>query len=170
MRRVNGWNLRYRLPRDFGTQWAMRRPAANRAASSGWRRPRPPTSWPWPMPTASRWARAGATGCVPAGGLPADAFWSITLYEFVEGGGTWSTTRSACYAIGDRGTPGLVRGADGSLELWIQPEGATDATGRANWLPSPPQRRFYMNARLYPAAPEVLDPAWALPAVRRVAD
>jgi len=170
VRRVNGWNP-YRLPRDFGTQWAMR---AGSAANSGGIFGLEAAEATYFMAVADADGEPLGQGRryrlrLPNGGLPADAFWSITLYEFVEGGQYMVDNPIGRYAIGDR-TPGLVRGADGSLELWIQPEAPADAAGRANWLPSPPQRRFYMNARLYQPLPEVLDPAWALPAVRRVAD
>lgn len=72
---------------------------------------------------------------------PADAFWSVTLYDadrFLYG------NEIRRHAIGDR-TPGLRYGADGSLELEIGHARPEDA---ANWLPAP-QGRFYLILRLY---------------------
>ena len=64
------------------------------------------------------------------------------------------------YAIGDR-TPGLRRGADGSLTLAIQrarPKGAA----AANWLPAP-RGRFRMIMRIYEPRRSVLNGRWNPP-------
>ena len=103
---------------------------------------------------------------LPGGGLPADAFWSLSLYEFQADGQYMLPNPIDRYAVGDR-TPGLVRNADGSLDIWIQPEAPSDPAQYANWLPSPAQNKFYMNARIYQPRPEVLDPTWAMPPVER---
>jgi hypothetical protein len=68
------------------------------------------------------------------------------------------------YAIGDR-TPGLLRGADGSLEIWLQHERPA-AARQANWLPAPagPMR---LVLRAYEPDPALLDGHYRVPAVRR---
>jgi hypothetical protein len=92
----------------------------------------------------------------PAGGLPPideRGFWSVTLYGpdmfFVE-------NPLGRYAIGDR-TPGLVRGGDGSLDLWIGAE--PPASGPSNWLPAPPGEFVLMLRSYLPT-----DQSWTPPA------
>jgi hypothetical protein len=84
---------------------------------------------------------------LPQGRLPADAFWSISLYEFVTGGQYMVDNPINRYSIGDR-TKGMKFNADGSLDIWLQP---TDPgpEKRANWLPTPEKNLFYLMARAY---------------------
>ncbi|MFE3290343.1 DUF1254 domain-containing protein [Rhodococcus sp. NPDC059234] len=77
-------------------------------------------------------------------------FWSVTLY-----GPDMFFVPNALgrYAIGDR-TPGLVRGPDGSLDVWI---GETPPpSGQSNWLPAP-AGEFVLMLRSY--LPTALDAA-----------
>ncbi|MFO1195990.1 MAG: DUF1254 domain-containing protein [Burkholderiaceae bacterium] len=72
---------------------------------------------------------------------PADAFWSVTLYDadrFLYG------NEIGRHAIGDR-TPGLRRDPDGGLTLVFSHARPQDAS---NWLPTP-EGRFYLILRLY---------------------
>lgn len=168
VKRVNGW-IPFRLPRSFGNNHAMR---AGSAANSGGIFGLEAAEATYFMGVADEGNEALGQGRryrlhLPSGGLPSNAFWSVSLYEFVEGGQYMVANPIDRYSIGDR-TPGLVRNANGSLDLWIQPEAPTDPAARSNWLPSPKSNRFYMNARIYQPQPEVLDPAWAMPPVRRV--
>lgn len=89
---------------------------------------------------------------VPAGGVPADAFWSLTMYKTEPDGRFFLTENPISrYSVGDR-TPGLVVNPDGGFEILIQhekPEGPL----AANWLPSPdgPMRlalRAYLPRRI----------------------
>ena len=87
---------------------------------------------------------------------PADAFWSVTLYDadrFLYG------NEIRRHAIGDR-TPGLRFGADGSLELQV---GHTRPADSANWLPAP-NGRFYLILRLYHPREGVR--SWQVPALQ----
>lgn len=77
---------------------------------------------------------------------PCDAFWSVTMYDADE----FFLVDNPIdrYSIGDR-TPGLVRGADGSLTVFIQHEEPSGADAKANWLPCPagtfrPMLRIYV--------------------------
>ena len=168
LKKVDGW-LPFRLPRDFGSNYAMR---AGSAANSGGIFGVEAAEATYFMAVADDHDEPLGQGRryrlhLPSGGLPADAFWSLTLYEFVEGGQYMVANPIDRYSIGDR-TPALVRNQDGSLDIWIQPDAPGDAAQRANWLPSPKSNKFYINARIYQPRPEVLDPSWKMPAVQRL--
>lgn len=79
-------------------------------------------------------------------------FWSLTMYDahrfqFVD-------NPIDRYAIGGRDA--LVRNADGSIDIYIQPE-APGGERDNNWLPSPATGEFKLTIRVYMPAPEVLD-------------
>ena len=73
----------------------------------------------------------------PADGLPpARAFWSLAMYEVTaEGRAFFIDNPIGRYSIGDR-TPGLQKGDDGSLTIYLQRE-RPDGERAANWLPAP---------------------------------
>lgn len=168
--RVKGW-LPFRLPRSFGSNYRLR---AGSAANSGgiFGLEAAEAIYFFGVADAHDDALGDTPGRryrlhLPAGGLPADAFWSITLYEMHPEGHYLTPNAIDRYVISDR-TPGLVRGADGSLDIWIQSTPPGSADQRANWLPSPAARRFVLNARVYQPRPEALDPRWSMPAVERL--
>lgn len=91
---------------------------------------------------------------------PADAFWSVTLYDadrFLYG------NEIGRHSIGDR-TPGLLREADGSLQIDLGH--ARPAQGAANWLPTP-HGRFYLILRMY--HPQAGAHQWPVPPLQPVA-
>ena len=66
---------------------------------------------------------------------PADAFWSLSIYEVMpEGGMYFADNALHRYAVGSL-SPDLHRNEDGSLDILIQKESPQDFT--ANWLPAP---------------------------------
>ena len=69
------------------------------------------------------------------------------------------------YALGDRS--GLAYADDGSLTILIQPD-SPGPEQSANWLPSPKDGGFKLALRLYQPKQDVIDGAWAPPAVERV--
>jgi len=96
---------------------------------------------------------------------PVDGFWSLTMYELMPEGQRFLTPNSIDrYSIGDR-TPGLVRRADGGLDLWI---GRSDPRGArtANWLPAPAKGPFYLAMRAYWPRAELRDGRYRLPPIR----
>lgn len=97
---------------------------------------------------------------------PVDGFWSLSLYEATDDGQYYFAENPLRrYAIGDR-TPGLVRNADGSLDIWIGP--ADPGPGRrSNWLPAPAAKRHALILRAYLPKRALLEGAYRLPPVRR---
>jgi hypothetical protein len=91
---------------------------------------------------------------------PAQAFWSVTMYD---GEGFQVANEIDRFAIGDRDP--LVYNADGSLDIVMQHE--RPAEPRANWLPAP-RGPLGLTMRLYAPAPEAVDGRWRPPAVRRL--
>ncbi len=166
--RRNGW-VPYRLPHSFGSNYRVR---AGAAAMSGGVLGVEAAEAVYFAASVDGSNTALGDGAhyrlhLPQGRLPADAFWSVSLYEFVPGGQYPLANPINRYAIGDR-TRGLQSNPDGSLDIWIQP---TDPgpDKRANWLPSPLKNRFYLMARAYQPWPEVLDPGWIPQPVERLA-
>ena len=90
---------------------------------------------------------------------PADAFWSITIYD--------DTTNLVDnpldrYSLGDR-TPGVKRNRDGSLTIYIQFQ-SPGANKVSNWLPAP-DGQFMISLRIYRPQQVVLDGSWTPPAL-----
>jgi len=87
---------------------------------------------------------------------PADAFWSVTMYD---GAGFPVPNGLERYAIGDRDP--LHYNPDGSLDIFIQHEDPGEER-RPSWLPSP-RGPLGITMRLYDPRPEVLDGGWTPP-------
>lgn len=92
---------------------------------------------------------------------PVNAFWSLTMYSAETQ--IFVPNPISRYSVGDR-TKGIVYGADGSLEIFLQHEAPTDPKERANWLPAP-EGRFYLVTRHYSPKAAILTGDWAPPAV-----
>jgi len=94
---------------------------------------------------------------------PADAFWSLTLYDKDGFAVPNSINR---YAISNHDP--LHYNDDGSLDIYIQ-SSTPGGNREANWLPSPgpdaPDRRFTLVMRLYAPERKVLQGQWAPPAL-----
>ncbi|MDQ0796623.1 DUF1254 domain-containing protein [Streptomyces sp. B1I3] len=97
---------------------------------------------------------------------PVRAFWSLTVYDTP--GGHLVANAADRYAVGDR-TPGLVRGADGSLVLHLSAERPVDPVGAANWLPVP-AGGFRPVLRLHLPDQAVLDGSYVIPSLERLVD
>jgi hypothetical protein len=100
---------------------------------------------------------------IPPEGIPAEAFWSLTMYEVDPFGGMYLTANSMKrYAVGDR-TPGLQKNADGSIDIWITHKQPIDLNRLENWLPAPIcvfrlMIRAYAPSELFQSG-EILPPA-----------
>jgi hypothetical protein len=93
---------------------------------------------------------------------PADAFWSLTMYD---GDGFPIPNAIERYAIGDRDD--LKFNPDGSLDLYIQ-AASPGKDKESNWLPSSNAGTLSMTMRLYAPRRPVLTGEWVPPAVKRV--
>ena len=92
---------------------------------------------------------------------PVRAFWSLSIYEIMPDQRMFfADNPSRRFAIGDR-TPGLRRGADGSLEILIQRESPGDERA-SNWLPAP-AGPFALILRGYMPEPALIDATYAPP-------
>lgn len=96
---------------------------------------------------------------------PVDAFWSVTMYSLPTNQLVENPINR--YAIGDR-TPTLVRGADGSITLYLQKERpAADQVG--NWLPAG-EGPFWLILRMYTPKRAALNGDYTPPPITRVND
>ncbi|MEB0048279.1 MULTISPECIES: DUF1254 domain-containing protein [unclassified Pseudomonas] len=90
---------------------------------------------------------------------PADAFWSLTLYD----GKTkfLVANHKRRYLINSRMLPKLKRDADGGLTVYVQ---HSEPVGdkKINWLPAP-HGPFYAVLRIYLPKPEVVNGEWKIP-------
>jgi hypothetical protein len=91
--------------------------------------------------------------------VPADAFWSITLYDADR---YLYPNPLRRHAIGDRSRH-LQRDGDGGLTLHIAHHPPARTADRGNWLPAP-AGRFYVVLRLY--HPSEGAAHWRIPALK----
>jgi hypothetical protein len=100
----------------------------------------------------------------PPGGVPVDAFWSLSMYEVMPDGRLFFVDNPIRrYAIGDR-TRGLARNADGSIDLYLQ-HASPGSARESNWLPAP-VGRFKLVLRGYQPRVDLLDGRFRIPAVQ----
>jgi len=94
---------------------------------------------------------------------PVKAFWSLSMYKLPEQHFIENPINR--YVISSA-TKGLKYNEDGSLDVYIQ----KDSPGKAkesNWLPAH-DGPFSLQARLYWPNPDMLDPLYVMPVVRKV--
>jgi len=110
-----------------------------------------------PLDGANRYTLHFEKGATP----PANAFWSVTLYDKDGFQVANSLNRFALSSW----MP-LKYNPDGSLDLYLQNESPGTAK-QANWLPAP-KGRFNLTMRLYAPRPEALTGKWNPPPVTEV--
>lgn len=93
---------------------------------------------------------------------PANAFWSLTMYD---NEGFQVPNPINRFAIGDRDA--LKFNEDGSLDIFIQAE-SPGKDKESNWLPSPKTGAMGPTLRIYSPKPEALSGAWVPPPFKRV--
>lgn len=110
-----------------------------------------------PYNGTSRYALHFDKGRLP----PAEAFWSVTLYDR---DGFQSPNALNRFALGDRDK--LKFNSDGSLDIFIQNE-TPGPDKESNWLPAP-AGEFNLAMRLYSPMREAIDGRWTPPPVKKV--
>ena len=102
---------------------------------------------------------------MPPGGVPVDAFWSLTMYAPEDDGRYFFTQNSINrFSVGDR-TKGLVKNPDGSIDILIQHEQPVGSKA-ANWLPAP-AGPIRLALRAYLPKAELRERRWKVPPVVR---
>ncbi|MFJ4946823.1 DUF1254 domain-containing protein [Streptomyces sp. NPDC088760] len=91
---------------------------------------------------------------------PANAFWSVTMYN---PDGFLVPNSINRYAVGHTAEP--TANADGSVDLYVQRD-APAADKKANWLPAP-SGQFNVMLRLYWPQQSVIDGTWTPPAITK---
>ena len=91
---------------------------------------------------------------------PADAFWSLTMYDTQQ---FFIANPISRYAIGDRDA--LTANDDGSIDIWIQHD-SPGAVREPNWLPAP-VGPFNIFLRVYRPNERMLSGDWRPPAITR---
>jgi hypothetical protein len=159
---VNGWNISrdhmgaYGVAYKFRAIIAMGGLGANLAEDAVY-----PTAFVdgegKPLTGANKYILHFPKGKTP----PANAFWSITMYDK---DGFQVPNPIDRFAIGSYDT--LTFNADGSLDIHVQ--AAAPGRGKeANWLPAP-KGNFQPTMRIYSPRAEVLDGTWAPPPFKKV--
>lgn len=87
--------------------------------------------------------------------IPAELFWSLTLYEAENASGL-ATEARRFPSLGSRDKP--VQNADGTTDLYIGPKAPEDK--EANWLATAPGRGFFAILRLYGPGEPAIDYSW----------
>jgi hypothetical protein len=90
---------------------------------------------------------------------PVKFFWSMTMYNLPDR--LLVENQMQRYAIGSR-TEGLRTNADGSVDIYLQPESPGDDK-ESNWLPTPQQGPFFMVLRMYGPEGSLAAGAWQAP-------
>jgi hypothetical protein len=101
----------------------------------------------------------------PPGQLPpAQAFWSLTLYELPAS--LLSVNPLNRYLINSAMLPDLKKDPDGGITLHIQHE-SPGAARESNWLPAP-KGAFWIPMRLYLPEAEAMNGEWTPPSLVRL--
>ena len=163
---IDGWNYRTADLGDFGTDFLFRAVVAVVGLAA-----LPPAEaiytnamgdkngQPLQSDQHYRWR-------IPPGGLPVDAFWSLTAYEETPSHALYFADNPIHrYAIGDR-TRGLVKNADGSIDILIQHDQPTGPLA-ANWLPIP-TGPVKLTLRAYQPRAALLHDKYRLPGIEPV--
>lgn len=102
---------------------------------------------------------------IPAEGIPVDGFWSITMYAAEpDGRYFFAANPIQRYSVSER-TPGLIRRADGAIDIILSRELVPESEG--NWLPTPdgPMR---VSLRAYVPRAPIRQGRWSPPAIERL--
>lgn len=159
---VNGWSLSYDLGK-YGTRYVYRAawtyfgvggnlledafyPLAQTDADNN------------PLDGANKYTLTFTKDQIP----PANAFWSLTMYDF---DAYLVPNKLNRYSLGDRSN--MKFGKDSSLTIYLQ-NTSPGKDKESNWLPAPQSGKFKVALRLYVPKQSVVDGSWIPPAIRKV--
>jgi hypothetical protein len=164
--KVNGWDYQPKGVGDFGTDDLLRAAVALGGIAAM------TEDEAMYFHATTDGANAPLTGLhsykwrLPPGGVPVDAFWSLTMYQAEDDGRYFLVDNPIRrYSIGDR-TPGLVKNPDGSIDIMIQ-HNAPAGPLAANWLPAP-AGKMAMSLRAYLPRKQLRDRNWHVPPLEQV--
>jgi len=100
-------------------------------------------------------------------GIPARAFWSLTLYDsqtrsMLETPQGYPRAGSQSYP-----SPAAQAGSDGSTTVWFAPEQPA-GVARGNWIQTDPGKSYFTLLRLYSPLPSFFDKSWRLSEIEPV--
>jgi hypothetical protein len=165
---IDGWSYTRPTIGDFGVDYPYRAAVALRGLLA-----LPEQEAIYTRPVADQKGRPLESGHryrlrLPPGAPPVKGFWSLTAYRIEADGGLYFAENPIHrFSVGDR-TEGLVRNADGGVDIFIQrdqPEGAE----AANWLPIP-GAPFVLIQRAYLPGEDFLAGRFRYPAIERLDD
>jgi hypothetical protein len=100
---------------------------------------------------------------VPAN-APAEAFWSLTLYDTASRSMIQNPPNDSARSSLDK----LKTNTDGSIDLYFGPAGSAPEGLEANWIETVPGKGFYPMLRFYSPTAGLFDGTWTLPDVELV--
>jgi hypothetical protein len=160
---VNGWSYSNPDIGNFGTDYAYRAAVALRGLLA---LPQEEAIYTTPVVDDQGQPLDGSHSYslhLAAGTPPAKAFWSLTAYAPDPDGRLYFTDNVIHrYSFGDR-TAGLVRNADGSIDILIQ----HDQPASGNWLPVP-AGHFVLTMRAYLPGADLQDGTFHYPPLHRL--
>jgi hypothetical protein len=161
--RVNGWSIAVDNMGTYGTSYLRR--AVIALGGIGCNLPEDaiyPSAFVdgdgKPLDSANKYVIHFEKGALP----PANAFWSISMYDR---DGFQAPNAINRFAIGDRDD--LKFNSDGSLDIYVQTESPGEHK-EANWLPAPRSGLMAPTMRIYSPRIEIMEGAWTPPPFRRV--
>jgi hypothetical protein len=100
---------------------------------------------------------------VPAN-APAEAFWSLTLYDTATRSMVQAPSNDAARSSLDK----LKANADGSIDLYFGPAGSAPKGLEVNWIETLPGKGFYPMMRFYSPKAGLFDGTWKLPDIEQL--
>ena len=88
--------------------------------------------------------------------VPVNDFWSVTTYDLE----TASYLRDLEPSSIDSNMKGVEKNPDGSVDIYFGPK--APAGKESNWLPTDPERRFFLLSRFYGPKPEIVNGSFEL--------
>jgi len=92
-------------------------------------------------------------------GIPARAFWSITLYDNQTRSMLKTPQKSPRAGSQSYPSPAAVASADGATTVYFGPK-QPDGVARGNWIQTDPQKGWFTILRLYSPLPAFFDKSW----------